>query len=60
MSSSTKKWRQSDGVYRETETIDNVYKYDYDTAILLYPSIAALLTREEFYKFQAKYNDSKK
>lgn len=57
MSSSPKKWRTSDGVYRETEMIDNVYKYDYDTAILLYPSIAALLTRSDFYEHQAKYND---
>lgn len=60
MSSSPKKWRTSDGEQRETEMIDNVYKYDYDTAILLYQSIAALLTREEFHKFQDKYNDSKK
>lgn len=57
MSSSTKKWRQSDGQQHEIKTTDNVYKYDYDTAILKFPSIAALLTREAFHKFQAKYND---
>lgn len=58
--SSPKSWRQSDGQQHEIKTTDNVYKYDYDTAILKFPSIAALVSRDEFYTFQAKYNDSKK
>lgn len=47
-------WRSNSG---KSESVDNIYKYDYDTAILKYPSIASLLNRDEFLKFQAKYNN---
>ena len=54
--SSPKKWRQSDGVYRETETIDNVYKYDsYTNMILKYPFLAQFISKEEWREYKEKY-----
>lgn len=56
--SSPNKWRHSDGQQRETETIDNIYKYtNYYDLLLEYPSIGNLLSAAEFYEFQAKYNE---
>lgn len=59
--SSPKSWRTSDGEQQPIKERPNIYEYEnYYDLIIEMPSVASLMSAEEFYEFQANYNDSKK
>lgn len=56
--SSPKKWRTSDGEQQPIKERLNIYEYvNYYDLIIEMPSVASLMSAEEFYEFQAKYNE---
>ena len=49
-------WRNNEEINHECRTIDNIYKYDsYTSMILKYPMLAPFISREEWQEYKAKY-----
>ena len=56
--SSPKKWRTSDEQQQPIKERPNIYEYEnYYDLIIEMPSVASLMSAEEFYKFQRLYNE---
>ena len=49
-------WRNDEEINHVCKTVDNIYKYDsYTNMILKYPFLAQFISKEEWQEYKAKY-----